>query len=154
VRRALEMDICGSTKMVFRKGQQSISASAFVNLGVRLCTYKVRRNRSISRVRRGLHIFVVDDVVSDGGALCSGVCLLVGGATSSHWSCQRDKESADIIGVYTVSRGGKWTYYFVMSRSRSAALVAPRGLVFAASNVSESSFSASARAFSSANCVS
>jgi hypothetical protein len=102
-----------------------VPASAFVHLGVRLCTYKGQRNRSISGLRQGLFTFAVDDVLADGGALCSGVCLLVGGAASSHCSCQREKESVDNIRIHTASCGGKGICDFVISRSRSAAVVVP-----------------------------
>ena len=84
----------------------------------------------------------MDDVLADGGIVCSVECLIVGGAASSHVSCQRRTKSTNNIGIHTVSRGGKGTYDFVMSRSRSAAAVVPRVLVSAAGKASESSFSA------------
>lgn len=127
-------------------------ASAFGHLGVRLFTHTGQRKRSTSRLRQGLLTFAVDDVLAEGGALCSGVCLRVGGAASSDCSCQRKKESADNIRIHTVSRGG--TDDPVMSRSRSTAVVVPKALASAASKASGSLFSASARALSSANCAS
>jgi hypothetical protein len=110
--------------------------------------------RSIFRLRQGLLTFAMDDVLADGGVLCSRVCLLVGVTASSHCSCQREKESADHIGIHAASRGGNRTSDLVMSRSRRAAVVVPMALVSAASKASGSSFSASARALSSANCAS
>lgn len=129
-------------------------ASALVHRGVRLCTHEGHRKRANSRLRQGLLTCAVDDVLADGGALCSGVCLLVGVAASSDCSCQQEKESADIIGIHTVSRGGKGTCDFVTSRSRSAVVVVLRALASAASKAFGSSFSASAIALSLANCAS
>lgn len=54
--------------------------------GVRLCTHKGQRNRSIFQMRQGLLLLAVDDVLADDRTLCSEVCLLFGRAASSHCS--------------------------------------------------------------------